>query len=387
MSVFGIVCETNPIHNGHKLLIDTAKEMGASTVVCVMSGNSVQRGEFAIADKYVRAEALLRCGADLVLELPFPWSSSSAEYFALAAVSMLRHFCDKVIFGSECGNINILSDAAEYAGGADFKREYNILLADGAPAAGTYFKMLERCTGETLSSNDLLGIEYIKAAKKLQADLKFVTLRRKGDGYTSKCVTERAYPSAMAVRKLWRENITTNMSEYMPQEAVEIYSRAVNEKNIMDDSVLDTVLLTFFRMHTGSDFEGVVGASGGLANRICEMSHKASSADELLALVKNKRYTDSNIRRTMLYCMAGVERQQIEALPEETLLLAANAKGRELLATNRKKEGMKILSKPADLDMSLPQNILAQRIDSIYTLLFNKKQPSDKYIKKGPIII
>ena len=156
----------------------------------------------------------------------------------------------------------------------------------------------------------------------------------------------------------------------------------------IDLCVLDAegkVLASTFKEQ--EDFEGVVGASGGLANRICEMSHKASSADELLALVKNKRYTDSNIRRTMLYCMAGVERQQIEALPEETLLLAANAKGRELLATNRKKEGMKILSKPADLDMSLPQNILAQRIDSIYTLLFNKKQPSDKYIKKGPIII
>lgn len=387
MSVFGIVCETNPIHNGHKRLIDAARAGGASAVVCVMSGNTVQRGEFAIADKYVRSEALLRCGADLVLELPFPWASSSAEYFALAAVSVLRHFCDTVIFGSECGDINILSSAAEYAISPDFKRRYSLSLEEGQPSAGTYFKMLEQAVGTSVSSNDLLGIEYIKAAGILKADIGFKTIKRCGDGYTASYVTSSAYPSAMAIRRLWKENKTDNMLEYMPVEAVDIYGRAVNEKNIIDGTIFDTVLLTYFRTHIGSDFDNVVGASGGLANRICEMAHKSSSAEELLELVKNKRYTDSSIRRTMLYCIAGVEKQHIDAVPEETLLLAANNKGRELLALNRKKGGIRIIPKPADLDMTLPQNILSRRIEAVYTLLFSEKKPSDRYVKKSPIII
>ena len=116
MSVFGIVSEFNPFHLGHEYLIRSARDMGADSVVCVMSGNATQRGELAITDKYTRAEAALCGGADLVLELPFPWSSASAESFALAGISVLNSFCDTVIFGSECGDIELLKKIAELHG-------------------------------------------------------------------------------------------------------------------------------------------------------------------------------------------------------------------------------------------------------------------------------
>ena len=113
MADLGIICEVNPLHGGHQYLIESARKMGAERIVCVMSGNTVQRGEFAIADRYARAETLIRSGADLVLELPFPWSAGSAERFARGGLSILRHFCDGVIFGSECGDADALAEAAK----------------------------------------------------------------------------------------------------------------------------------------------------------------------------------------------------------------------------------------------------------------------------------
>ena len=112
MSVVGIVAEFNPLHKGHEYLISEAKKIGP--VVVVMSGNFVQRGETAIAEKRIRAEAALRCGADLVVELPVLWSMSTAENFAFGAISILKNKgCDKIMFGSECGDISSLIKAAD----------------------------------------------------------------------------------------------------------------------------------------------------------------------------------------------------------------------------------------------------------------------------------
>ncbi|MBQ8848931.1 MAG: nucleotidyltransferase family protein [Clostridia bacterium] len=386
MSVFGIVCETNPIHNGHKYLIRSAREQGAEAIVCVMSGNTVQRGEFAIADKYLRAEALIRCGADLVLELPYPWASASAEYFSRAAISILRHFCDTVIFGSECGDIDLLKCAADAACSYEFKDEFNAKISNGVPAAKLYFDMLEVCAGIKLSSNDLLGVEYIKTARHLSSHIDFRTVVRKGDSYTSLEISDQSFPSAMSIRRQWQEKNTENIEKYIPEEALKIYKNAIEEEKITDYGMLDTILLSFFRLHGGSDFENIAGAGGGVANRICEMAHKARSADELMELVKNKRYTDASLRRTMLYCMSGVTKDILEDLPKEALLLAANENGRVLISKNRKRDGVKIVTKPADLDMSLQQNILMKRIDSIYTLLFNEHSESYEFMKRKPYI-
>ena len=387
MSVFGIVCETNPIHNGHKYLIDTARAQGASVVVCVMSGNTVQRGEFAIADKYLRAEALLKCGADLVLELPFPWASASAEYFSQAAISILRHFCDTVIFGSECGDIALLERAAAEACTDEFKMRYNDALSEGVPAAKLYFDMLKKYVGINLCSNDLLGVEYIKASKHLATNIEFKTVLRRGDSYTSESITDNVYPSAMSIRKLWQAKNTDTIEAYIPDEAVEIYKKAIAEDRITDYRMLDSILLSFFRLRSGSDLEAVAGAGGGVANRICEMSHKATTAEELMGLVRTKRYTDGNLKRTVLYCLSGVTQDILEDIPKETLVLATNEKGRALLSNNRKKQGIRVVTKPADLDMSLEQNIATRRIDSVYTLLRKEALVSFEYVKKSPFIM
>ncbi len=386
MAVFGIVCETNPIHNGHKHLIDSARSMGAEYIACVMSGNTTQRGEFAITDKYTRAEALLRCGADLVLELPFPWCSGSAEYFSGGAISVLKNICDTLIFGSECGDIDALSSAAAAAQSIEFRDEYDQGLCDGKAAAALYFDMLKRYTGKDFCSNDLLGIEYIKMSNAMSAQMTFKAVRRLGDGYKSSSVEDPMYPSAMSVRRLWMSGEVKNIAEYMPAEALDVYMRAIEQGRITDVKALDMLWLTFFRTHSGAELYHIAGAGGGVANRICEMAHLSCSYEELIGNIANKRYTDSSLKRTMMYCLTGVTKEDLELLPAETLLLAANGRGRELLAKRRKDSDIRIVTKPADLKGDLRQNILMKRVDSAFTLTLLNKHSSDMLIKKAPYI-
>lgn len=386
MRNYGIICETNPMHSGHKYLIDRAREMGADRIVAVMSGNTVQRGEFAILDKYTRAEALLKCGADLVLELPFPWCASSAEHFAGAGIEILERFCDTVIFGSESGDIDLLERAAICASGEAFREKYKDGLLDGKPAAELYFDMIQNAVGRELSSNDLLGIEYIRAARECGYDLSFKTVARKGDRYLDREIKDGEHTSATAIRELWRRGQMIDTKAYIPETAFDVYAEAVHGGQMTSDEALDAFWLSFFRLHNGEDFDGIVGADGGLGNRFCEMAKKARSTKELFDLVGTKRYTSASLKRTMLYCLAGVKKEDIDESLRETLLLAANKEGRALLSEKRKTVGSFVVTKPADADMTLRQNILSERIDAVFTLASENKNEADAMKKKRPYI-
>ena len=386
MAVFGIICETNPIHNGHKYLLDRARDLGADKIVCIMSGNTVQRGEFAVADKYSRAEILVKCGADMVVELPFPWCSSSAESFALAGIKIASNICDTVIFGSECGDIDLLSRAAHVASADDFKEKYLKRLSAGEQAAAAYRNLIKESTDVELSSNDTLGIEYMRAAIKLGLDIKFETVGRVGDGYLSGKVEDAEYPSATAIRNMWSEGRFEETKAYIPEQAFDAYKLLFENNSIAVAEELDAAILLFFRLKTGEELSGIVGAEGGLANRFCEKAKIATTVNELIQLVKNKRYTDGHIKRFMLHCIAGVTAEDISLLPCETLVLAVNKNGRELLSCIRKKQGMRFVTKPADMDPECAQNVLSSRIDSIYSLAHKSKLAADVYVKMKPYI-
>lgn len=386
MPDIGIICEMNPIHNGHKYIIDQAKATGADRVVCIMSGNTVQRGEFAVADKYLRAEAILRCGADVVIELPFPWSCGSAEHFARGGVEIARNLCDVLLFGSECGDIDALTKAATVSITDAFRGEFGERLTEGVQAAHLYHEMIKEKCGVELSSNDLLGVEYIRAAQILGAELDFKTVTRKGDAYNAERVSENAFPSAKAIRKLWDNGEFEASASFIPRDAFEIYKKAYYNGELTDYSRLDPVWISFFRLHDGSSFDGITGADGGIANRICSMARTSNTYSELLESVKNKRYTDGHLRRVMLYCLAGVTDNDLRSKPQEALLLAANEKGRALLSERRKNERFRIVTKPADLDFNLRQNILSDRINAVFSLSHNGAT-AESYLKKKPYII
>ena len=209
MKTVGIICEYDPFHNGHLHQIELSRKSGADTVVCLMSGNSTQRGSFACADKYVRAEAALLSGADLVLELPYPYSSSAAEYFAAAGVAVLDSLgVDELNFGSECGDIDLIYSAAKVTASEEYVKEYrNILEKEPSTgAAEAYAKAYLKISGRELPTmpNDTLGVAYCRAAIKLGTDMRLTTVKREGAGFLANELDEKdAFPSATAIRSLF----------------------------------------------------------------------------------------------------------------------------------------------------------------------------------------
>ncbi len=395
MSVFGIVSEFNPFHNGHEYLLRRARELGADTVVCAMSGNATQRGELSIIDKYERAEAALLGGADLILELPFPWSSASAESFSLAGIHVLSSFCDTVIFGSECGDIELLERVADYTLSDDFKENYTYLLENGEQSASAYASLIFNKCGVTLSSNDLLGVEYIKAAKKLLANLNFVTVKREGSAFLSKEMTSNAFNSAMAIRTALEncEDIDF-LKDSMPARSYELLFRAKSNGEITQTNKYSEFAIMYYRLFEKLSGEDFAECEGGLFERIGNVARSCEMPSDFWHLLSTKRYTDAKLRRAVLFGMCKIHPEDVFApsLPVYTLLLAANEKGRVLLSsTKRNEERIAVVTKPADA-LDLPdeaakrQAEMSQRLDMIYSLCRGIPTSAGAYIKKKPYI-
>ena len=383
MADFGIICEFNPMHNGHIHLINEAKRCGADRVICVMSGNAVQRGELAIADKYTRARIAADNGADLVLELPYPYCSASAEFFARAGMSILSELCDNVIFGSECGDITLLKEAAEAASTAEFKEKVSDRVANGEGSARAYFGELENKGFVGLSSNDILGIEYIRAAIENGYEINFLTVKREGAEYNSMVLDKGSYPSATALRNLIGSKGADmlTLDGYMPQNAAWILSDSDKSGVLTDMRDIDTAILSFFRLHSGDDLKNIAEGGGGLVNRICSLARESTSTEELFEKLRTKRYTDARLRRAMLFCMTGVTHSLLDKMPEYTLLLAANAKGREILSENRKSDTLNIITKPADVP-ECGQKTATEKLDALFTLARKNKLSASEMLKR-----
>ena len=386
MSVFGIVCEFNPIHRGHQFLMETARRLGAEAVVCVMSGNATQRGELAVANAYLRAEAAVRAGADLVLELPFPWCASSAEGFARGGIAVLRHFADTVLFGSECGDLATLTHAATVASTPAFREAYQAALANGDGAARAYGACLTQHGVPPLASNDLLGVAYLRAARELNAALTFQTIPRTGAAYTDDTLPTDTYPSALAIRRLWSEGRFEETVHALPPQCVELFRQAMARGEITSERELDAVWLSYFRLHEGDDFRHCVGAEGGLAHRICAAARQARSAEELLDAVKTKRYTDAHLRRTMLHCLAHTPPEAEKTLPAYTTLLAANEIGRALLAKARRESELPVVTKPADAPRDTVQYRATERVDHVFSLATPTKHSASLMLTQAPYV-
>lgn len=383
---YGMICEWNPLHTGHERLIREARKRGAERIVCVMSGNTVQRGEFAVADRYLRAEAAIRCGVDLVLELPFPFCSGSAESFAKGGISILRHFCDRVIFGSECGDLSLLVSAAAVSEDPAFREAYRLALSEGEGSASAYARLLADRGIHVLSSNDLLGVEYIRQSRALGCDLSMETVCREGLAYGERELTEGQYPSATALRGLWEKGRYEEANAYLPPEAAEVFARGRAEGRMLSSARLENVILSYFRLREGSEFDGILGCGGGLGNRICRIARSVTTLSELYEELGTKRYTDAALQRTLLYCLLGVTPEDMEGLPVYTTVLGANERGRAMLreAMRRLPEDFSVVTKPADAPKEARQTLLAQKADGIYTLC--TEVPRDAYflMKRSP---
>ena len=388
---FGVVCEFNPFHAGHAYIFDKARELGADNIVCAMSGNAVQRGELAMLDKYKRSEVAALRGADLVLELPYPYSSASAEYFAMAGIRILAPFCDALIFGSECGDIELLRLAAELSLSDGFLTEFDAKKRGGEGAASAYFSLIEEKLGVKLSSNDILGVEYIKAAKKLGVRLDFFTVKRLGNAYRNDNLEDGNIPSASAIRRAVNEENIDALLQIDPQ-LVNMIKGLEKNGEIIDVQVLERACLACFRLAEPCEISAYAECDGGVAERICLAAKESSDLDEFWNAVKTKRYTDAKLRRAMLFALTRVDRELLMRAPEYTFLLAANERGRELLSVNKKvysgtENGVKIITKPADAPKDTRQFAVEERLNSLFMLAQKKAFPTGEAYRKNAFII
>lgn len=386
---FGIICEFNPFHSGHKYLFDQARELGAKNIVCAMSGNSVQRGELAAFDKYLRAKSALENGANLVLELPFPWSSASAEYFATAGIKILAPYCDAVIFGSECGDVELLRRAAENALTVEFCEKLEGRKKNGEGAASAYFSLLEEYVGVKLSSNDILGVEYIKAAKKYGVKLEFYTVKRIGNAYRDNNIYDSEIPSASAIRKALRTGNETEILQIKNYTCNSIDS-LLNGDSITDIKRIERALLMYFRLCEPSEISCYAEADGGVAERICSAAKESIDIDSFWESVKTKRYTDAKLSRAILFSLTRVKRELLVSSPEYTCLLAANDNGRALLSSVKKNctdNRIPVVTKPADVPRNSLQFAAEERLNAIFSLSSKDAYSMGEAYRKNAFII
>ena len=324
MSVIGIVCEFNPFHNGHKHLIDSVKADG-DIVVCVMSGNFVQRGEPAIFSKEVRVKSALMNGADIVLELPFVYATASAEIFASSAVKILDSFgCDKIVFGTENTTLSQLENTVKILLSDNFDEKIKKHLEYGIsyPKARQMAYEEYGCNCDISLPNNILAIEYISAIKKNNFGLTPITVNRMGAGYNDDFAVEN-FASATHIRNLINEN--KDFEKYVPDNVYEIYINALEKGEYLNTEKFNISALSILRSIDAINPK-IANMAEGLENRIASAIKISSDINEIYDKVKTKRFTHSRIRRAVLSTIMSVTNDDLQIPVPYCRLLGFNTK-------------------------------------------------------------
>ena len=332
MKVTGIICEYNPLHLGHKKQFDwiRARHGKDSAIVCLMSGNFVQRGEPAIVDKMYRAEAALRCGADLVLELPVTVCLSSAEGFAAGGVKFLAPFCDDLCFGCETETPAQLMQIAKLLLSDAYRELLQKHLQTGVsfPAARqAALAQLGADDSIITQPNNILAVEYCKAILQENTKMQPMPILRKG-GYHD-TVLDPSEPSATALRSAMLGS--TEYLPYIPQQAHTCFENA----QLHERSAGERAMLAHLRRMTDADFEALPYGAEGLWRKLMHAARRESSVEGILQSVKSKRYTYSRISRMVMCAFLGITEEILNAPAPYARVLALNDTGRKILNTAR----------------------------------------------------
>lgn len=326
MKTAAVICEYNPFHYGHKFQLEQTRKLGATHIVAVMSGDFTQRGDVAVFDKFSRARAALQNGADLVLELPVRYSLCAAEGFARGAVGIISALgcVDMLSFGSECGDIAALREAAGAVDYAVHSEYFQMLMTGGksypAALAQAVNKFYTEDVYQTISSpNNTLAVEYIKALDDIGSSIEPVTVQREGAAHDS-AEQSAEFASASLIRKRIL--------------AGESYSRFAPETGdpAADIRRLETAILSKLRMMRQEDFAHVYDAAQGLGDRLYKAVRKACSLEELYFLTKTKRYTLARIRRAVLCAFLDIDKKLLLEPAAYIRILGMNSRGREVLS-------------------------------------------------------
>ena len=329
MKITGIICEYNPLHKGHKKQLDMVRATDSEGgIVCLMSGNFVQRGMPAIFDKMVRAKAALIAGADLVLELPVVYALSSAEGFAAGGVEILSNFCDVLCFGAENAESEHLMDLAKALLSDEFSIALRVELDKGLsfPAARQAALSSMGLDSDPLSlPNNILGVEYCKAILSQNAPLSPMIIHRDGSYHDTE--PDKENPSATALRQLLELNKA--WQEYVPN------AQCFQDATIHSLRNGEAAILYRLRTMSDEEFEALPYGSEGLWRKLMHAARSAATLEEIIAAVKSKRYTRSRIDRMIMCAFLGITQETLSASAPYVRVLALNDKGREILKIAR----------------------------------------------------
>lgn len=378
MKIVGLITEYNPFHAGHLYHMQQARELtGADYCVVLMSGSFVQRGEPAIFDKYLRTKTALLAGADLVLEIPVAFSTASAHEFAAYGVALLSAIgVDAVVFGSECGQIEILKQAA-YALNHE-SAEFRERLQKGLKAGLTYpqarakaLEMEDTWASVLSSPNNILGIEYLRAAEDLHSPMEFYTISRKGSGYHEDTLADANFPSASAIRGIIRNSLSKDkdlldiLASHLPAVTHPAYTGAVPV--FVDDfsELLNAAVLQMQATFSIADL------SPELAARLAKPPYCPLSFEERIQALKTRQLTYTRVSRALLHLVLGMREEDISRWKDEGYALYARILGfrrqsSPLLSCLHKKSSIPLITKMADAAQNLSPSALALLDQEVY---------------------
>ncbi len=402
MKTVAIVAEFNPFHNGHKYIIEKAKELtGADRCLIMMSGDFVQRGAPAIIDKFSRTKMALSCGADMILELPVYYSTGSAEFFAMGAVSILERLgvIDYLCFGSECGDIDLLKRAADIvlSEPAEYSKILTAHLKNGASYAASRDHALSHfIPSDVLSSpNNILAIEYIKALKRTNSAINPITIKRCGEDYNSDVLNEMA--SATAIRNMLFNGtsnlVDTTLPIAIPEEARNYllsYEYKLGNENALSD-ILNYKLLS----EETIGFTKYLDITEDFSNKICSNIDEFSNYKDFCLLLKSKDIAYSRISRCLLHILLGTTSSNMEKYTRNNYTAYARVLGMNkdasALARSIKRQNtiafFTNLKDSKNVLTPLEKNLLEETLISsrIYNMIFKNKNINEYRIP--PIIL
>ena len=339
MKTLGIIAEYNPFHNGHKYHMETARHLSnADACMVVMSGDFTQRGEPAVSDKWQRAEQAVRYGANLVVELPFIFACNSAPVFARGGVDILiKAGVGCISFGCECSEPELLKNTASalLAEEGTIAERTGEIMKEGCSHAAAHQEAVREILGkdaaETIRTpNNILGVEYLKRMefwRNRGIDIEDIPVPRKGAGYFGiENLGERGFAGASEIRRLLAEG--KSVSAYVPG-IIEAENREKIDKEML------VILKGIVLRSTSRELQEIYSVGEGIENRIIKEIRQIQDYGELVDRLVSRRYTASTVRRILTYIVLGLTGQQADRLlegdPEGARLLAADAKGREII--------------------------------------------------------
>lgn len=387
MNFCGIVCEFNPFHNGHEHIIFEAKKQTNLDVVCLMSGDFVQRGTPAIESKFNRAKKAISAGANAVLELPVLYACSNAENFAMGAIKIFKALeINKIAFGIENTSLEVLQKVAKlkHENSEKFKTAFKNEIQNGI----NYNTALKRSIAETLEDesilevlnkpNNILAIEYLTAILKLDAKIEPIAIKRTDNGFNSD-KNKGKFLSASAIREKIENNLP--FEEFVPD-----YAKIIDCFNQSHSKVFDALNVLTLRQTSAEKLEKYYDYTEGIEHRIKSIADKYCTLEEIKNNVVTPRYRLARVNKLLVYPLLNITKEIYEKSNKckPVVKVLAIEKNNKSLLTNHNKKKITLIASNKDYDnlTSVQKQIISLDLNAsnIFNTIMKKTNNNDKKI-------